>query len=368
MDNHDKKHALGDSFSTSINTSTDASVNEDTKTRLLKELNIQPLGDITKKTFPENDWIVEDLVPEEAITLLSASEGSYKTWLCLELAKCAASGEKFLGKFKAKQTKVLYLDAECGERLIHKRSNILSINPELPIYYCSCPNLCLEEENVSRIIEACTSNEINLVIFDSLKRFHNADENSAREMSEVFRYFARFKEKKISTLIICHNRKPDLRSKAAEYTAQRIAATSVRGSSDIMAACDYHLAIQSYNNTISIINTKNRFDEEVHPFKAKFTKVSQTKSEWSYNGMIETKEEARDRLKSLVYEEILDSGTINQKNLRQRLIDKGCSLTEKSLSSLLTSLIEEECLLCKNGTRNEKLYYIDDNEGEAQNA
>lgn len=336
---------------------------------LSTSLGIQPLGDIIRKDYPEDEWFVQDLVPEDATVILSASQASLKTWFCLELARCVASGQKFLDKFKTKQTNVLIMDAESLARRINKRSKILSIDPGLPIFYKECHKWRLTDDNVRELAIDCDINNIKLVIFDSLVRFHNANENDAREMSKVFEHFDYLKSKGVTSLIICHNRKSTPREQANGYSVRKNAAASVRGSSDIAAACDHLLMIQRPNasNTIHVINPKSRDDEEIHTFKAKFTKESAARSVWTFEGIVESEEEQRTRLKSLIYGQISDSGCINQKDLRQLLANNGHNIAEKSFSILMSSLVNEGYILCKNGNRNEKLYYIDGGKGETQN-
>lgn len=336
---------------------------------LSTSLGIQPLGDIIRKDYPEEEWLVQDLVPGDASVILSANQASLKTWFCLELARCVASGQKFLDKFKTVQTNVLIMDAESLERRINKRSKILSIDPTLPIYYKECHKWRLTNDNVSELATDCAMNNIKLVIFDSLVRFHNANENDAREMSKVFEQFDYLKSRGITSLIICHNRKGGSNEQANRYATRKSVAASVRGSSDIAAACDHLLVIERPDdgNIIQIINPKSRDDEEIHTFNAKFTKVSATKSVWTFEGLVESKEEERERLKSVIYGQILASEYINQKDLRQLLENNGYHIAEKRFSMLMSSLVNEGYVSCKNGNRHSNIYYINGDEGKTQN-
>lgn len=46
---------------------------------LSTSLGIQPLGDIIRKDYPEEEWLVQDLVPGDASVILSANQASLKT-------------------------------------------------------------------------------------------------------------------------------------------------------------------------------------------------------------------------------------------------------------------------------------------------
>ena len=68
-----------------------------------------------------------------------------------------------------------------------------------------------------------------MIIFDSLRRFHDRDENSATQMSKVLRWLRRLARRGATVVVIHHQDK----SKTFNY----------RGSSDILAGVDVALAL-----------------------------------------------------------------------------------------------------------------------------
>src|SRR5687767_3851000 len=70
--------------------------------------------------LPPPEFLVNHLIPQGGLTLLSGNPGCGKSWLMLEIAKCVGIGDPlFIGKeitpesferFKTKMGKVLYID------------------------------------------------------------------------------------------------------------------------------------------------------------------------------------------------------------------------------------------------------------------
>jgi len=63
---------------------------------------------------PTPDFLIYGLLPETGVALLSASQGSFKSFLALDMALCVATGKAFKGR-KTKRGRVLYVAAEGAE-------------------------------------------------------------------------------------------------------------------------------------------------------------------------------------------------------------------------------------------------------------
>lgn len=57
------------------------------------------------------EWLIADLVPLRAVTLLTAASGTGKTWLAYAIAAAVAHGQRFLDR-EVRQRPVLYLDGK----------------------------------------------------------------------------------------------------------------------------------------------------------------------------------------------------------------------------------------------------------------
>lgn len=317
---------------------------------------INTLDVLLNKEFPPTQWIIDGLIPEESIVLMSAKPASYKTWLAYQMALSVSTGEKFLGQFKTEQSAVLIVDGEAGERQLHNRLLALGVSKDLPIYYQVCEGgKKIDKEYMDKLLLFCGVNKIKLVIFDSLIRFLNVkDENSAVEVAEAFKRISRFKQVGITTLFIAHNRKGN-----STYDGSNI--DSVRGSSDIVASCDIHLSINRGSNNIIIVSqSKNRLDEEITPFRAKLVKNSPNSSTWQFVDTVRVVDR-NNEIKEAIINILFDKKSLNQKEIKEMLLEGGEDVGEKRIRALLNEMKADGYLSSRKGDRTEILYSL--NEG-----
>jgi hypothetical protein len=218
------------------------------------------LSSLMTEEFGEVGWIVDKLIPLEGTTALSGSPASFKTWLALDIAIKVAKGEQLFGKFNTKKTGVLIIDEENGKRLLNSRLKKMCQVADLPVYFICLSGFKLGRGLLAKVVEITQKYGVGLVIFDSLVRIHDADENNAVEMAGVFRYFKELNKRGLTVLVTHHNRKKGI---FKEDPAQ-----SIRGSSDISASVECHLALDRKRGEsfVTVIQAKNRVAEELKPF------------------------------------------------------------------------------------------------------
>lgn len=219
------------------------------------------ISELMNKEFSDIQWVVEQLIPAEAIVAISGLPSAYKTWLILCLAIEVAKGGVLFDNFTTTKTGVLIIDEETGERWMQQRVSKLQCEMELPIYLLSRTGFKLTEATVKQLLTFAKEKQIGLIVFDSLVRIHAArDENDAVEMAKVFGLFQKLNREGIATAFTHHNRKPGLLRSSNP-------SQDMRGSSDILAAVDCHLAIERKDEAITITQTKLRQGQEIRPFK-----------------------------------------------------------------------------------------------------
>lgn len=221
--------------------------------------------DLATLNIDPPSWIVDMLIPDSSISIISAPPGQYKTWLAFSIAIKVASGEPVFEQFQTKKTNVLIIDEESGLARTRHRLEQLGASVDSQIAVSSYHSFKLDEANAKSLIDYCKAQKIGLVIFDSLTRIHNGDENSAKDMSAVMGELKRLAQANIGVFLIHHNRKP------GQFGGK--GANEMRGSGDILAACDVQLSVKRKvdSNTITVFQNKNRdapnllpFDLEVH--------------------------------------------------------------------------------------------------------
>lgn len=196
--------------------------------------------DIINKEHGEQEWIVPNFIPMPGVTVMAGQPASMKTWLCLELCLRAVQGGSFLGHFNIEGGhKVLFLDRENHEREIKKRLVALGAAPEQlneTFRFVLQDDFSLEDESAtSRLIKLVKREGYDVLVFDSLRRFHGGDENDSRSISAVMRAFKRIADTGAAVIFTHHNRKEVI---------GRLNPDSMRGSSDIRAGVDAQIQIE----------------------------------------------------------------------------------------------------------------------------
>lgn len=307
-----------------------------------------PLSGLMSRQFPPNSWVIDKLVPSEGITAISGAPASYKTWLILMLAIEVARGGSLFGQFQAKQCGVLIIDEENGERLLQQRLKELELIEGLPIYFLSYNGFKLNDSSVENIIELIGEKQIGLVIFDSLIRIHSGDENDASQMSKTFLYLKQFNKNGITVIVTHHHRK---QKQFGSSPSQEM-----RGSSDILASLDCHIAVERNDEEVTIHQPKLRQDEEQKPFKLKFSRDENGLFFFLYEGEADDFKKKIDQCKEAVLELLKENGKLFQKEIFELLKTSGLAIGEKTLRTALDDLVENELLNKAKGEKN-KTYY-----------
>jgi replicative DNA helicase len=185
-------------------------------------------------------WILEPLIPFEAITVIDGLGGSGKSWFALDIAYSVGLGMDFLGKFPVKRSgTVLYLTAEeVPQMFLHRLKAIRNYYPanmnfawislldkriELSPYICKKRK---GEQTITPMAEVLEwlIDEVKplLVILDSLVNFYGLDENSSEDAMyfyDVIKFLMRKYE--ASFILLHHQNKEGMRSQADDVISFR---------------------------------------------------------------------------------------------------------------------------------------------------
>jgi len=293
-------------------------------------------------------WVVENLIPRESITMLSGHPRAFKTWIVLHIAAQVASGGSVFGKFQTTRTKVLIIDEEDSSFIIKDRSKKLSMSKDDDIYVWIQQGFKADnEEHLKQLKWFILENNIGLVCLDSFRRIQNRDENVAKEVAEVFECIREISKLGVAVLITHHHRKQSFLQRGA--TDQ-----SLRGSSDILASLDGHLMVErnDLENVLQIRQTKIRVAEEIKPFEVKIVKSYEGLVSLEYSGELAEakvkKEVAKDLLLALLTEEEIDRATID--------LQLSGQVGKTAIGTALQELVTEELIKEHVGPKNKKHY------------
>lgn len=320
-------------------------VQEEPKTR-----DIITISELMEMHFEDAGWLVDGLIPAEGIIGLSGAPATYKTWLAWEIAFKVASGELLFGQFQTEQGGVLIIDQENSPRLLQQRANQMRDTFDLPIYLMSLKSFKITKQAVEGVIASMEDRKIKLVILDSLVRLHAVDENDAMGMASVFSLLKEFNRVGISVLFLHHNRKP-----GPQRSSQ---AHEMRGSSDILAAVDCHLAVERKNESLLITQTKSRQAEEMKPFQVNVLSDDVHLS-FEFAGEAKETKAKRGQVPEAVTSLLTEHAErLSKDDILQRIKVTGLDVGISTLKSVLDEMVKTGLLNSFNGEKNKKLYAL----------
>jgi len=314
---------------------------------------ILTLNDIYNLDLPEQEWVVDRLIPDLGITAISGVPGAYKSWLSVSIAKSVDKGELLFGRFQCGVGPVLIVDLENNLRLIRDRLKLINLDGTSNVYYWKPPFQVDNDHDFKRLKQVVGDKKIKLLIFDSLVRIHGGDENDARSMSKVFKRLKELAGIGVAVVFIHHSRKQSFFNKSS-------IGESMRGSSDILAAIDSHLLLEKTKDGLKVTQSKLRQDESIKPFNLKV--ITGDSFSFEFAGEVE---EALDKLTQAREEivRLLQAAEMTRQGVIGGLKEVcGSVTTDKALKGLMAEKIIDR----KSGANNQYTYYLVGNNQEEQ--
>lgn len=209
-------------------------------------------------------WLIEELWATEAVGVIGGAPKSCKTWLALDLAVSVASATPALGRFAVPRPGpvLLYAAEDAPEHVQERLREVafargLSLQG-LDVHLILTPTLRLDTaRDRSRLRKTLELHRPRLLILDPLIRLHQADENSAAEMSSLLgelravqRHYA------LGVLLVHHLRKNASRSADGQ---------ALRGSSDLHAWGDSNLYLRRRDRRLRL-SVEHRSAPSPDPF------------------------------------------------------------------------------------------------------
>ncbi|WED21485.1 helicase RepA family protein [Vibrio sp. JC009] len=205
-----------------------------------------------------SSWLVKEVIPDISFGVVYGASGSFKSFYILNLACSLAKGMDFLG-CKTSKGAVVYVAGEgargASRRVraweIHyqtKASDVYIINSSLVPTRDGDRNFLLR---TIRDIENKDGVKVKLVIFDTLARCFEGEENNSSDMGAFVQACDYIKsEAELCVLAVHHIGKN--------------AASEARGHSSLNGSCDFELKIarKKKEDSLEVINTKQKDEKE----------------------------------------------------------------------------------------------------------
>jgi hypothetical protein len=211
------------------------------------------------------DWCVEDLIPMEGVAILGGPPGQGKSWMLLDLALALIAGVPWLGRFRTKRGRVLFVDEESPPRLLrHRLGKLVNVRdhevPREDLQFVIGQGLCLAREtSLEQLRRTMAAARPTLLIVDSLIRVHGSEENSASEMAKVFAGVKSLvREFGCSVLFADHQKKPGMGTVSQDLM--------LRGTTEKVAFVDSLLSLTRKDGSLIVEHSKSRFALPVPSF------------------------------------------------------------------------------------------------------
>lgn len=221
-----------------------------------RKLGIRRANDILIGDVPRPDPLIIGLIPDKTLTVISSDPHSGKSVLVLEIALCLATETPLFGRYEIPQRRqplVIGQDAPSWDYAeIFRKLARSKGEKDVPVDFMLNTGLdILSREFASKIEAAHDAVNFNVLIIDTLKSLHNADENSTREMGIVMDTLKSLRDNLRIPILFCHH---DV--KPTEVT--RSAVYKLRGNSVIAGSIDFHLALSRVGGAVTLTMPKGR--------------------------------------------------------------------------------------------------------------
>lgn len=230
---------------------------------------LESAADLLAKPEPKLEWLIENIWVDKSRGLIAGNPGVGKTWLALDMLISVASGQPCLGKYPVKKGAVLLVEEEASEfnlsRRIHAMARARGLkDSDLSSLFHLTRQFAKMPADAVDLFHIILENDIRLVVFDSLRRFHGADENSSSEMQPVLDAFARLNASTEASVILIHHL-----AKSNDVSTKPLF-ERLRGSSDFWAWRDCLIGVEGEEeSTLSTCSFQFRDAEAQAPIRVK---------------------------------------------------------------------------------------------------
>jgi len=196
-------------------------------------------------------WLVEGLWAAQGVGLIGGAPKSCKTWLALDLAVSVASATPALGHFVVAQPGpvLLYAAEDAPEHIQQRLDGVAAARGlalrGLAIRLILAPSLRLDTaRDRTRLRTTLDDERPRLLILDPLVRLHQADENSAADMSTLLGELRALQRHYELALVLVHH----LRKNAPRAPDGQ----ALRGSGDLHAWGDSNLYLRRRETSLRL--------------------------------------------------------------------------------------------------------------------
>lgn len=180
-------------------------------------------------------WLIESIWTDKSRGIIAGNPGVGKTWLALDMLIAVCTGLLCLDHYAVKKSPVLLIEEEASEQNLSRRVRAMVKGrglkeTDMDDFYHITRQYARIPRDTDEIISIILANRIKFIVFDSMRRFHTAKENSADEMQPILDSFAKISDKGVCSVAIIHHL-----SKSNGDGGKKPIFERMRGTSDLWA-------------------------------------------------------------------------------------------------------------------------------------
>ena len=302
-----------------------------------KAVNLQkpmPMSRFLSIPMPKEKWLINELIPDGCVSIISGESRSFKTWILLHMIKRVADGGLVFGKFQANKNSIMLVEEDDKPRTIKDRVTILDYKKSNRVHLWINSGFKIEDD-IEDLVMYIKKHKIKVVIFDSLIRIHRGDENVSKDIAQLFSEMIRLTNMGLTVIITHHHRKAQFGQKDR---------SPLRGSTDILSAVDCHLIVERQSkNNVKIIQNKVRISEEIPPFGVNIISDNKSNIEFEFTNFYAQEDGYKKSKFEQAEELIAELLSENESMDRQAIVDElknndiGTSTTDEVLKYLVNN-------------------------------
>ena len=312
--------------------------------RFLKVINQQPTQ-VSAMTMEELiqmpidfHYVIDQLIPKQSIALLVAPAGGGKTTLLVAISLFLSSKEPtpVFGEFVSQPATVLFLDGETNAptfRLIASRFVPTEQLAQHSLFYYEWNHDITTIQGQNILKQLIHKHNPEVIIIDSLVRFHSKDENNASDMKLVGNTIKSFCTELGCSFIISHHTR-----KSAPFSTP---SDAVRGSTEIRAFPDTVLILKRIKgtNNVFIDVDKCRHSHTLHGKRIRLDLTQEPYWKFTFAGFTDIEDTELEAAMKNIKQILEEVGSIARKELIERLKTQGISLrtVNRAISALKAS-------------------------------
>lgn len=183
---------------------------------------ISPLAPFRARTLhqaihdplPDPTWLVDQLITDGSRVLLFGEWGAFKSWLLADLACAIATGNPVWDGHVTRQTSVLYVDEEMGQRRLEKRIRSLQVGQGYDengaLHLASWQGVRLGASGGRILLERLEEAHLDpdVIIIESVRTTMVGDENAAVDANTFWNSLLHITALGKTIIVSHHMRKP----------------------------------------------------------------------------------------------------------------------------------------------------------------